>query len=569
MFLLFFNFFRQIPKGAVLIIIDGFGESSWMEGNGIALAKTPTLDFLKSNFIYTSLSAAQQSVGLISMERGSSSVGHQTIGLGRTVPSYYQMLEKGMNPNSSYSILNNQKIRNLYQKSKKFNSTVHFAGLCTETGVFSHIKFLQPMFQAASEENVKEILIHCFFNSQATKPSNYIKIIESYFPNNVKCKIASAHSPTTSLDRFRNWNLTEKSYQTIANGAGALVVDRDSLLKRLDLYSSKKMDYKPFIISPVSESILKENDVLILFNHREDQSYQITERLINGHLTPKNVEILPMILYDPSLSNISTILPSITYNNSLGSWISQKGFKQLRTAESYKKYHISEFFSGGITQPIFEGEERETDYNSISELIVDKFPYMNSSNIFKIVQRAISNERYKLIAANFANIDACGHTGNYTAVKIALEYLDNLIKKIWKKCETHNYALFITSDHGNGEENLNLDGTPMQDHTINNVPFISTINGMKLKKLKIGKNPYLGNVAPSILHSLNIDIPPEMDESILFDSESFSNNYTTSSFLWFSIGTIFGIIFMHFLTSIFKHSRIYQTSLYRKQSDQR
>ena len=236
---------------------------------------------------------------------------------------------------------------------------------------------------------------------------------------------------------------------------------------------------------------------------------------MEGENTPKNVRATPMILYDTSLSAYAPILPTITYNNSLGSVISQKGFRQLRVAEEYKKYHITKFLSGGITQPLFPLEEDRIEFRSVPEAIVDKFPEMNASRVFDVAKEAIKSENYKLIAVNFANVDATGHTGNTTAVKLAVEYIDKLIAKLVSLCEKHDYALFITADHGNGEENENLDGTRQVDHTVNNVPFITTVRGFKLKQMTIGQVPFIGNVAPSILDVLGIEIPPEMDESIL------------------------------------------------------
>jgi len=549
---------KEPPKGAVLVIIDGFGESAWKEGNGIDIARTPTLDSLKSNQIYIPLVAAQQPVGLTSREPGSSSVGHQTLGLGRTVPSYYQMLEKSMNPKSPEYLYYNKIIREAFRMANSKKSRVHFAGLCTDTGVFSHIKFLEPMFRAASDENVSELLVHCFFDTHTTHPTEYLKKVESYFPKRLNARIATVHSAKTSMDKFRNWDQTEKSYLAIANGKGAVETNRDTMFKRLETFYEKKVKYDPFIVGPTKNNCLKKDDTIIIFNFREEKTFQIADRLIRGESTPKGVKVLPMVLYDKSLSEYQTILPSVVYNNSLGSWISKLGYKQLRTSESYKKYHISEFFSGGINQPVFEGEERVTDFDSVGESIVDKFPLMNASRVYKIVQNAIISERYKLIAVNFGNVDAAGHTGNVTAVKIAVECIDGMIKKIMNLCRNHNYVLFVTSDHGNGEETTNLDGSPMIDHTVNTVPFLSTAKGFKIKPMKIGRFPFIGNVASTILTCLGLKVPPEMEPSLLYEidiSNSFKNNIHVEK--WFFLGVGIGIIGSSLIAIMLRYSRFH------------
>ena len=530
-------------KGATLIIIDGLGESAWMEGNGIANSNKPFLDKFKSDFISTSLVASQQPVGLISGEKGSSGVGHQTLGLGRTIPGYLQSLEKGLNDESPESLYNQETLRQYYKKSIQYNSRVHFAGLCTDKGVFSHIKFLEPMFRAAKDENVTELLIHCFFNSAITNAPDYLKTVESYIPNGLNARIAQVHHGKTSLDRVKNWGLTNISYKALSNGEGTTEVSRNQLDILLNQYASTSSSYNPLILEPKSDNYLKDNDVLIFFQHREDQSYQLVERFVTLNSHPSTISILPMILYDISFINITTILPTITYQNSLGSWISKQGKKQLRTSEAYKKYHISDFFSGGITQPIYEGEDRVIDIESVDASLSWKYYQMNATKVYEAVEKGIASEKYTLIAANFVNIDATGHTGNATAVKLAIEYLDGYIKKIWELCEKHNYVLFITADHGNGDENTNLDGSPQKDHTINNVPFLTNSKGYKLKQFNLGKAPYLGNVAPTILQVLGMSIPPEMEPPLLeeiFPQRTFPIDYDNNQK---SNSSIYGLIY--------------------------
>lgn len=515
-------FVRHIPRGAVLTIIDGFGESAWPEGNAVMQAKTPNLDRLKKKYIYQSIVAAQQPVGLIRGEPGSSSVGHQTLGLGRITPGYYQQLESAMNPNSPKYIKNNEILKETITHAKKNNGRVHFAGLCTDWGIFSHIKFLPPLFEAAADQNVSEILVHCFFTHADPNPSRFLHKIEEGFPKNVKTRFATISSQLTSLDKFKRWHLSNVSAQAIVAGT-AKKIDPKQIYSEIDKLQAQGIDYDPFILSPTEDAHLKSGDSIIFFNHREEQSYQVAKLVMKGENTPSNIKFTPMILYDPSLKEFPPILPSVTHKNSLGSWLSQHGHKQIRIAEAYKKDHITVFFSGGITQPVFPGEVDVINFTSISETIVENYPQMNATLVFNTLSNAIKSEEYKLVAVNFANCDATGHSGNNTAVKLAVEFIDSLLPKIEKLCEEHDYALFITSDHGNSEENTNLDGSRQIGHTVNNVPFITTAKGVKLVPQKIGRVPYIGNVAPSILHVLNIPPPPEMDPSILMDEESTTN----------------------------------------------
>ena len=574
-------------KGAVLALIDGFGESAWPSGNGIESASMPFLDFAKRIFPYQSIVAAQQAVGLTRGEPGSSAVGHQTIGLGRTAPSYYQIMEKSMNKDSEESMVNNKVLRDGIRSSK--NKRVHYVGLCTEEGIFSHIKFLPAMFEAALLEDVDELYVHCILTTLTHEPAFYIETVESMlkiFPkeklDKMKVRVAGIYSGETAMDKVRNWSLTKKAFEAMIDDTKATHMKREKAYKYLDTLNRVFPIFDPICIEDYEgsckDSIIKDGDAVVLFHYREDKTYQIAKAFIDGIPEQDNVKsskrphikFIPLILYDVSFYNrddIQPIIPAIKYENSLASWISQKGFSQLRVAEEYKRGHATIFFSGGILQPIFPGEDRCVDFDSKAESIVDKFPLMNASKITDAVIKGIQSNKYKLIFVNFANVDATGHTGNLTAVKIASEYVDKKLKEIYEECEKNNYLLFITSDHGNGEELLELNGEKQVYHTLNNVPFIVLSNDFENYQLKTGKAPFLGNVAPSILYSLDIDIPPEMEQPIIRkktlknikieENINSHQNGSSLSFLKFHdmiflIGFVLGCIAMVLLRLLFR-----------------
>lgn len=590
------------PSGAVLTIIDGFGESAWPEGNGILHSKMPFLSSLKSKYPYQSLVASQQPVGLVSKEPGSSAVGHQTLGLGRTTPSYYQILERSLNYNSPDSMVNNKVLRDGLHNAKR----AHFVGLCTDEGIFSHPKFLPPMFEAAILENVSEVYVHCILTTLIDKPSKYLNDIEDLFPKsineykshldlaqrdkahvNTTFKLAAVYSGETAMDKLQNWTATQVAYDAMVDFNKIAKLPKNQAIDFLDSLNQFVPIFNPICLYDdangnefdCQKSIMQENDPVVFFHFREDSSYQLAKALIEG--LPKSqknphLKVLPLILYHPSLaSETRTIIPAVNYPNSLGSWISQKGFKQLRVAEEYKRSHATTFFSGGVLQPIFEGEERKIDFGSVSEAVADLFPEMNATLVanaaveginkkkekvgnIKIRKRQTSdkssialhfNEKdesdnyYKFIFVNFANVDATGHSGNETAVRIACEIVDKKIQEIYNACAQNDFALFIASDHGNGDEMLNLDGRPNLFHSINNVPFIAIYNTSwskdqsaqyddyvleaSSKNFNIGQVPFIGNVAPSILYTLGIEIPPEMEPPII--SRKIISNYKEDS----------------------------------------
>jgi hypothetical protein len=163
------------------------------------------------------------------------------------------------------------------------------------------------------------------------------------------------------------------------------------------------------------------------------ERWQIAEVLMNGIPGTKktrNLIVFPLVLYNQTQVNVPTVIQPVKYANSLASWISQHGYHQLRVSETYKKPHITTFFSGGILQPVFRGEDRIVDFASVSENVADKFPLMNASRVTESVIHGIKQNKYKLIVCNFANVDATCHPGNVTAVRIAAEFLDTQLAQI-------------------------------------------------------------------------------------------------------------------------------------------
>ena len=70
--------------------------------------------------------------------------------------------------------------------------------------------------------------------------------------------------------------------------------------------------------------------------------------------------------------------------------------------------------------------------------------------------------------------------------------------------------MIIIADHGNADYVENPDGSPNTAHTTNPVPCV--LIDSDFKKINNGK---LADIAPTILHIMNIPIPEIMDGVVL------------------------------------------------------
>jgi 2,3-bisphosphoglycerate-independent phosphoglycerate mutase len=105
-----------------------------------------------------------------------------------------------------------------------------------------------------------------------------------------------------------------------------------------------------------------------------------------------------------------------------------------------------------------------------------------------------------------------GHTGVFEAARSSLKSLDGHVKDIIENARINNYIVILTADHGNAEIMINEDMTPNKTHTYSKVPFI-ILHGC-IRRYDEGS---LADVAPTILHILGIDTPPEMQGNVLIN----------------------------------------------------
>ena len=85
------------------------------------------------------------------------------------------------------------------------------------------------------------------------------------------------------------------------------------------------------------------------------------------------------------------------------------------------------------------------------------------------------------------------------------------MKEVVTAALKNGYTIFLTADHGNADYMINEDGSPNTAHTLNLVPFFIIDKDWK-GDIKPGK---LGDLAPTILKMMDIDIPAEMTGDVL------------------------------------------------------
>ncbi|HRB80287.1 MAG TPA: alkaline phosphatase family protein, partial [Niabella sp.] len=144
----------------------------------------------------------------------------------------------------------------------------------------------------------------------------------------------------------------------------------------------------------------------------------------------------------------------------------------------------------------------------------DLQPEMSANELTKALIPEIQQQSADFICLNFANADMVGHTGVFSAAIKAVETVDHCVQQIISEALKQDYVIFLTADHGNSDFMINADGSPNTAHTLNLVPLFIIDNKWN-GDIKEGK---LGDLAPTILSFMKLQIPEKMTGNILAEA---------------------------------------------------
>lgn len=500
-------------RPVMLMILDGLGISSDLEGNAEALAKKPNYDELLKKYPKTTLKASGISVGLPEGQMGNSEVGHLNIGSGRVI---YQFLTGITKDIENGEFFKKEAFNEAIDKALEANKAIHFIGLLSDGGVHSHIDHLKALLKLAKDKGAKNLYVHAILDGRDVPPKSagtYITEIEDYMREIGVGKIATISGRYYTMDRDKRWERIELSHKAIVQGVGERV---SSAMEGLEnSYHDNKTDefVLPTVIMNGEEPVAKisNGDTVIFFNFRPDRAREIT-RAINDKVfdgfkrETLDLNFVSMTQYDKTIEKVDVAYPPEMYKNTLGECVSNCGKKQLRIAETEKYAHVTFFFSGGIEVP-WEGEDRIL-INSPKVATYDLKPEMSAYEVTEKVLNSLDSDKYDLIILNYANPDMVGHTGVLDAAVKAVEAVDQCLGKVVNKVIEKDGTVFITADHGNCEQMIDYStGKPMTAHTTNKVPFIWVSKESKGRALREG---ILADIAPTILEAMGIHKPDEM-----------------------------------------------------------
>ena len=502
-----------MAKKALLMILDGWGCGDHKKDDVIFNTPTPYWDSLLAEYPHSQLQASGENVGLPDGQMGNSEVGHLNIGAGRIV---YQDLVKINRACADGSIMQNKEVVSAFSYAKEHGKNIHFMGLTSNGGVHSSLDHLFKLCDIAKEYGLENTFIHCFMDGRDTDPKSGKGFIEELSAHCEKSagKIASIIGRYYAMDRDKRWERVKEAYDLLVNGVGKKATDMVQAMQ--ESYDEGVTDefIKP-IVNANCDGTIKEGDVVIFFNYRNDRAKELTVVLTQQDMPEAGMHTIPglqyycMTPYDASFKGVHILFDKENVSNTLGEYLASKGLSQLHIAETEKYAHVTFFFNGGRETP-FDKEDRIL-VPSPKVATYDLKPEMSAFEVKDKLVAAINENKYDFIVVNFANGDMVGHTGIYEAIEKAVIAVDACVKDVIEAAKAQDYEAIIIADHGNADHALNEDGTPNTAHSLNPVPCVYVTEN-KAAKVENGR---LADVAPTILKIMGLAAPAEMDGNVL------------------------------------------------------
>ena len=529
----------------VVTVMDGIGISPNRAGNAVAAARTPVMDRLFRDCLYTQLRAHGTAVGLPSdQDMGNSEVGHNAIGAGRIFHQGARLVNEAIETGRMWE---GEVWKRLVESCRSQSGTLHFIGLFSDGNVHSHIDHLRAMILRAREEGVRRLRIHALLDGRdvgETSALDYVIPFERFLADvnagGVDFAIASGGGRMlVTMDRYEaDWDIVKRGWDAHVHGEAERFASAEEAIATFRKRDPGATDqFLPaFVVERDGKPVgrIRDGDAVVFFNFRGDRAIEISrafeEEEFDGFdrgRVPK-VAYAGMMEYDGDCKIPKQYLvspPSI--DRTMGELLANTGVTQMAISETQKYGHVTYFWNGNWSGKF--NEELETYIEIPSDRVpFEQRPWMKSAEITDGVIEAVREGKHRLIRLNYPNGDMVGHTGKYDSAVLAVEAVDLGLGRLVKAVEEAGGILVATADHGNSEEMFELDKEgnavpdekgdpkPKTNHTLSPVPFVvfdPLFNGEY--RLNDVDQPGLSNIAATCIRLLGYDPPDYYDVSLI------------------------------------------------------
>ena len=537
---------HKAPSGPVTIVVmDGVGIGSGDEGDAVAQAYTPTLDWLRSLPGSISMAAHGVAVGMPSDDdMGNSEVGHNAIGAGRVFGQGAKLVAAAI---SNGSIFEGEAWNQALTKVRASGEPLHFLGLLSDGNIHSHISHLLAMVDKAAQERIAKVRVHILTDGRDVAGRSALGFIDQLErqlqqarASGLDYQIASGGGRMhLTMDRYdAEWPMVARGWDVHVRGEGRRFTSATQAIEVLYEENPKLDDQwlEGFVIAddkgPVGQ--IRDGAAVILFNFRGDRAIEITRAFTEAKLTEFERGPLPdvyfagMMQYDGDLKLPEHFLvapPEIS--DTMGELLADAGKRQLAIAETHKYGHVTYFWNGNRSGQFDPALEKYIEIPS--DLSGLEFrPWMRCAEVTDALIAEGMRQHYDLIRVNYANGDMVGHTGDLRATRLAVEAVDVCLARLVEFTRKSQGVLLVTADHGNADQMVEVKkgvSSIKTSHTLNPVPFVvfdprlssqspllqASLMSQAGQQTKAG----LANIAATSLELMGLVAPESYEHSLL------------------------------------------------------
>ena len=529
----------------VLIVRDGWGRNphpEHREFNAVELAKTPVADRLMREYPSTLVHTSGEDVGVPEGTTGNSEVGHQNLGAGRIV---YQDSVRISVAIRNGEFFHNETLVEAVTAAKRAGRSVHLMGIASDAGVHGRLEHLYACLELCRRLDHDRVLVHLFTDGRDTGPftgKGFIEQVEAKLRQIGVGRIASVIGRYWAMDRDHRWERVQRAYTCLTGigpGRGDLRV-RASASEAVEEFYAHPTDpnmagdefVEPTMIgADVREAFahrIARGDTVIFYNYRGDRPRELVKAFVldpfEGAVKPSpdtgatgfdrgpflRLHFVTMCEYEKDLTPFVRVafLKPPKLDDILGEYLSKRGLRQFRCAETEKYPHVTFFFNDYREEP-FPGETRQI-VQSPRVATYDLKPEMSAYGVCDaVLSRLAAPDCEEFIVVNFANPDMVGHTGNLQATIQAVEVVDECVGRIVEATLSRGGSLIVTADHGNAEQMFDpTTNGPHTAHTPYDVDLV--VVGATFKGGHLRERGRLADVAPTALAMIDLEKPEAM-----------------------------------------------------------
>ena len=391
---------------------------------------------------------------------------------------------------------------------------VHLIGLVSDGGVHSGFSHLEALIRLGASLQVPDLVLHAFTDGRDTLPhsgAGYLETVQGWMADAGVGRIGTVVGRYWAMDRDKRWDRTQRAYDLLVHGRAShrAASGVEAVRRRVRARRDRRVHHPGTgrrLGGPDPAGRLGVRVQLPPGPDAPDHAWPWPIRgfdEIDRGGAPPVERYATMTQYEEDFDYpvaFAPERPSVT----LPRVLAERGVRQLHVAETEKYAHVTYFFSCGEEQP-FEGERRELVPSPRDVPTYDFKPEMSAREAAAAFVGAWREDEPTFGIINFANSDMVGHTGVIEAAVRAVETVDGALGEVVAAVHESGGACVITADHGNSDHMLEDDGSPNTAHSLNPVPFIVTVPGLRLRGEGI-----LADVAPTVLAILGIDQPAAM-----------------------------------------------------------